>query len=146
MNESITISCDISPTDSADPVGLEIHINDQQIFNQDQVTEPVKLNHTVQLPENQEHVVKFTLKNKQSHHTTINDSGEIVKDSSIMIEHLAFDELELGQIVVEHAVYEHNFNGTGQTIQDKFYNYMGCNGTVSLKFDTPVYLWLLENI
>ena len=59
---------------------------------------------------------------------------------------LAFDEIELKQIFIDHAVYTHNFNGTQTEIQDKFYGEMGCNGTVSFKFTTPVYLWLLENL
>jgi hypothetical protein len=47
----------------------------------------------------------------------------------------------------EQAEYHHDCNGTAQqVILDKFYREMGCNGTVSLKFTTPVYLWLLENM
>jgi hypothetical protein len=49
-------------------------------------------------------------------------------------------------MVTEQAVYTHDFNGTQQEIQDEFYSEMGCNGTVSLKFSTPIYLWLLEHM
>jgi len=47
---------------------------------------------------------------------------------------------------VKLAQYQHDFNGTGNPTIDKFYGEMGCNGTVSLKFTTPIYLWLLENM
>jgi len=46
----------------------------------------------------------------------------------------------------ELATYTHDFNGTKELTQEKFYGVMGCNGTVSLKFATPIYLWLLENM
>jgi hypothetical protein len=38
------------------------------------------------------------------------------------------------------------FNGTSEVTEDKFYSELGCNGTVSLKFTTPMYLWLLEHM
>jgi hypothetical protein len=31
-------------------------------------------------------------------------------------------------------------------IKDKFYGSMGCNGTITFEFNTPFYLWLLENM
>jgi hypothetical protein len=43
-------------------------------------------------------------------------------------------------------VYEHDYNGTGTLTQEKFYGQMGCNGTVSLAFCTPIYMWLLEHM
>jgi len=59
---------------------------------------------------------------------------------------ITFDEIDCTQIVHDHAVYRHNLNGTGPEIDDQFFGDMGCNGTVELKFTTPVYLWLLENM
>jgi hypothetical protein len=58
---------------------------------------------------------------------------------------LEFDEILLGQIFINNAVYTHNCNGTAPETQNTFYGKMGCNGTVELKFTTPVYLWMLEN-
>jgi hypothetical protein len=46
----------------------------------------------------------------------------------------------------EKCVYTHNFNDTQPEIQDTFHGIAGCNGTISLQFNTPVYLWLLENM
>jgi hypothetical protein len=44
------------------------------------------------------------------------------------------------------AKYQHDFNGTGKLTTQNFYGELGCNGTVSLKFSTPIYIWLLENM
>jgi len=42
--------------------------------------------------------------------------------------------------------YCHDFNGTQPAVVDRFHGSLGCNGTVTLKFTTPIYLWLLENM
>ena len=69
-----------------------------------------------------------------------------MSDATLTIKDLAFDEIKLNYMLTELAVYTHDFNGTQDTTQDKFYGEMGCNGTVSLKFATPIYLWLLEHM
>jgi hypothetical protein len=49
-------------------------------------------------------------------------------------------------MITQQATYTHNFNGAGAETQEKFYGEIGCNGIVSLKFSTPIYLWLLEHM
>jgi hypothetical protein len=87
------------------------------------------------------------MKDKISDHTQIDLDGNIISDTRLVITNLAFDDINLGQLITEHAVYTHDQNAQLPTpVQDKFYSEMGCNGTVSLKFTTPVYLWLLEHM
>jgi hypothetical protein len=93
-----------------------------------------------------EHELRFILKNKTADHTQVDEAGNIVADATLTVTDLAFDEIRLGHMVTEQAVYTHDFNGTQKEIQDKFYGEMGCNGTVSIKFSTPIYLWLLEHM
>jgi hypothetical protein len=124
---------------------MEIWLDDQQIFNQDRVTEPQTVSYEFS-DLDAEHELRFVMKNKTADHTTVDESGIIVKDACLIISDLAFDDIALGNIVTEKAVYTHDFNGTVSLIQDKFFGQMGCNGTVSIKFTTPMYLWLLENL
>jgi len=49
-------------------------------------------------------------------------------------------------VFLDRAVYVHDFNGTGKFVNKQFFGEMGCNGTVELKFSSPFYLWLLENM
>jgi hypothetical protein len=86
------------------------------------------------------------MKNKTTEHTQIDADGNILTDSCICIENLSFDQIALGQMFIDQAVYEHDFNGTADAIKDKFFGIMGCNGTVTLSFTCPIYLWLLENM
>jgi hypothetical protein len=145
MNSSVNFGCCISSTDFSAQLGLEIWLDDLKIFDQEWIKESIKLNHDFSDDDGQ-HVLKFVMKNKTRSHTKCNKDGTIIQDANLIISQIEFDEIDIGQIVTNLSVYEHNFNGTGAPTQDKFYEQMGCNGTVSLPFETPVYLWLLENM
>ena len=69
-----------------------------------------------------------------------------MSDARVIITDVEFNGLKLDYTFVEQAIYTHDFNGTKQQQQARFYGEMGCNGTVSLEFSTPCYLWLLENL
>jgi hypothetical protein len=49
-------------------------------------------------------------------------------------------------MVTEVAAYHHDTNGSTAPVTDSFYGTMGCNGRVEMRFTTPIYLWLLENM
>jgi hypothetical protein len=145
MKNAFDISCIIDNTDRAVPLGMEIWINNQQIFNQDSISESQTVNYQFS-DDDAEHELRFVMKNKTTDHTKVDESGTIIKDACLIISNLSFDKIALEQLFIEKAVYHHDFNGSGNQIQDKFFGQMGCNGTVSLKFTTPMYLWLLENV
>ena len=144
MNNTVTISCTIGTTDPSAELGLEIWLDDQQLFDTNNVNDQ-QLEWQV-IEDEADHKLRFVMKNKNIEHTKIDEYGKIIQDARITIQNLCFDEIELGQLFIDHAEYTHNFNGTKDIVTDKFYGEMGCNGTVSLKFTTPVYLWLLENM
>ena len=140
------ISCTIGTSDPTAELGVEIWLDNSVLFDTDHVTHKVlPLEFTVDDSEG-EHELRFILKNKTEEHTICDDNGEIIKDATIEISKVAFEDIELNQLLVDRAIYTHNFNGTGETTTAKFYGTMGCNGTVSLKFSTPIYIWLLESM
>ena len=145
MSNTFTVSCEVSATSASVPLGLEIWIDEQQVFDSAYVQQDTVIAHKLADSEG-EHELRFVMKNKQLEHTQIDSNGNIVSDACIVIKNIKFDEIELGDIVNQLAVYTHDFNGTGNTVQDQFYNIMGCNGTVSLKFSSPIYIWVLENL
>jgi hypothetical protein len=109
------------------------------------VTEPVAVSVKIDDTDGK-HEFKFVMKNKTSAHTTLDADGNIVSDAVLSISNFAMDDIKLGHGFVNHAVYHHDFNGSQEPIEGKFYGEMGCNGHVSLAFTTPIYLWLLENM
>ena len=126
-------------------LGFEAWVDDTKFIDIDHVTAQQLI--SMEIPDvDADHELRFVLKNKTDKHTQIDENNKIISDSTLTITDLSFDEIKLGYILTELAVYTHDFNGTAEEIQDKFYGEMGCNGTVSLNFSTPLYLWLLEHM
>ena len=146
MTPKITITFNLATTDATAELGFEAWIDQRKFLDVDHVkeTQPV----TVELDDQDdaEHELRLVLKNKTTEHTQVDEQGNIITDARLVITDMAFDEIRLGHMFFEQAVYTHDFNGTGKTTEDTFYGELGCNGTVSLKFSTPVYLWLLEHM
>jgi len=145
MADQIQLACIVSSLDPTAKIGLEIWVDDTQIYNTEHVADTVNFTHDFEDAVG-DRQLQFLMKNKTQDHTTIDKLGNILTDCRLCIEKLSFDEIDLRQIFIEQAVYEHNRNGTTDKVQEKFYGEMGCNGTVTLTFTTPVYLWLLENM
>lgn len=96
--------------------------------------------------DDQEHCLEIELRGKEPRHTLIDEHGTILSDVVAEIHSIALDDIELGHVFVEQATYYHDHNGTTEPLHDQFFGAMGCNGRVTLKFHSPVYLWLLENL
>jgi len=146
MTSAVTISCILNTTDPNAAVGFEAWVNNNKFvdINHVQAQHPI----SIEIPDDDdsEHELRFILKNKTIEHTQVDEAGNIISDAKLSITDVAFDEIELGYVLTELATYTHDFNGTQSPTTDKFYGELGCNGTVSLKFSTPIYLWLLENM
>ena len=146
MTSTVSITFNLSTTDAMAELGFEAWIDQRKFLDLDHVkeTQPV----TVELDEQDdaEHELRLVLKNKTAEHTQVDEQGNIITDARLLITDVAFDEIRLGHMFFEQAVYTHDFNGTGKATVDTFYGELGCNGTVSLKFATPMYLWLLEHM
>jgi hypothetical protein len=139
------ISFVISPSDPACPLGVEVWIDQQQIFSTEHLASTVKISHDIN-EDDDEHKLCVILKNKLPEHTKIDADHNIVQDAVINIGSFEFDEIDVNQVVHAQAEYTHNFNGSAAEVQQKFFGSMGCNGTVNLKFSTPIYLWWLEHM
>ena len=145
MTNTTTISGSIDSSDKKIPLGTEVWIDNTCVVNVEHVDRIVHFSHEM-LDNDGEHELRIVMKHKTADHTEVNETGEIVRDVMLIISDVKFDEIELGQIFLEKTTYAHDFNGSQALIEDKFFGNMGCNGTVSLKFTTPTYLWLLENM
>jgi hypothetical protein len=139
------VSFDIAPSDSACPLGVEVWIDQQQIFNTEHLIAAETVKFEVE-DDDDSHELRVILKNKLPEHTKVSAEGSIVQDAVITVSRIEFDKISVDQVVQEQAVYHHDFNGSAAPVQAQFYGSMGCNGTLSLKFATPIYIWLLENM
>jgi hypothetical protein len=142
--ETILLSCQIDTSDAAVPLSLEAWLNDIKFFESKHVDQSQVI--SVDLPQDEgNHELRFVISGKTSEHTIIDNNGNIVKDAVLKLSNVTIDDININQLFQEHSVYTHDFNGSKSEIQDKFYGTAGCNGTITFKFTTPIYLWLLEH-
>ena len=143
--ETIAFTCQVQATNNTLALGLRVILDQVTIFENANVTENIQIQHEMSDADG-EHELTFELFGKLPEHTKITDTGEILSDAMLEINNITLDEINIDQIFQSLAIYRHDFNGTQAPADDKFYGSIGCNGTVTLKFTTPIYLWLLENM
>ena len=145
MTNTTTISGFIDSSDKKITLGTEVWIDDICVVNVEHVDRIVHFFHVLE-EDNAEHELRIVMKHKTPDHTELDNAGNIIRDAMLSISDIKFDEIALGQVLLNKAVYTHDFNGSQPPVDDKFFGDLGCNGTVSLKFTAPTYLWLLENM
>lgn len=106
--------------------------------------ETLFLEFTAELEEEQEHTLEIRLENKLKIDVVMDkETGQIQKDMLLNIESIEIEDIEIGMIKWNNSVYHPD----DQTIEPiKNCVNLGMNGTWKLKFASPVYLWLLENM
>jgi hypothetical protein len=93
------------------------------------------------------HTLKIRLENKNNSDTVL-ENGEVVKDMLLNIDDIMIDDISLGNLLWSaEYVLDHPQEYRGQTITklDNCVN-LGWNGTYILKFTSPFYIWLLEQL
>ena len=139
------ITFDVCSTSTNKPVGLDVLLDNNVVYSNDSfiAAESIK----VESPDDDtDHSLKIVLKNKTADHTVLDPLGAIVQDTNLIISNICFDKIKINHDILESATYTHDCNGTDELKEHKFYDVMGCNGTVEFKFTAPIYLWLLEHM
>ena len=95
------------------------------------------------------HEFKIRLENKSDRDVEKDGQGNILNDMLLNIESIEVDEIDLGQLKWSASVFTADqpktINGEDWTVLNKCVN-LGWNGTYTIKFDSPFYLWLLESL
>jgi hypothetical protein len=139
------ISFDVSTTNDQKSLNFEVQLDKTIVYSNNEFCKPETV--TFEVPDDDsEHELNFILKNKTVDHTQIDDLGKIITDCNIKIKNIKFDDIVLPYNALNNITYTHDCNGTKSLATYPFFEEMGCNGIATLKFSTPVYLWLLENM
>ena len=144
-SDNFTIGFNIDSTDYSAELGVRVYYDTKLIHENSHVNKPYSVSHEIS-DQDGEHELVIELFGKQPKHTTINDAGEIIKDAMLIVKDMEFDGIDVSNVLSITGQYTHDFNGTQSPVTTRFYNNLGCNGTVTMKFTTPFYLWLLENM
>ena len=140
------------------PPHAEIMINDKSHFTGDiSSTEdkPTIVEFEYEFEEGTDYNLIIKRSGKYKSQTVVNDNGDILKDQSLHIKSIEIDEIDLGALVYE-AVYTPEYpepwatqqREAGTELPESFKNVtsMGHDGTWKFKFESPFYMWLLENL
>ena len=142
---TVRLSCKVEPTDPSVPLKFQLRLDDQTLFEIAHVDQPSTVE--IHIPDDEgSHCLSFCMSGKTADHTKLDSSNNIVQDACIKISNITFDDIDIVALLPNLAVYHHDFNGSGEPVEHKFYEVMGCNGSVDLEFSTPIYLWLLEQM
>jgi hypothetical protein len=144
--ETAKISFDVETSNAECPLGLEIRLGNTVLLKNNHVQEKITFHYNIVDVDNGDHELQIVLTGKTLDHTIVDETGTIIKDATLQISNVTIDDLDVNQLFLEKCVYTHNFNGTQPEIEDTFYGVAGCNGIISFRFSTPIYMWLLENM
>ena len=154
---TVKLEFDIGTTDAECKLGVKVMLDNNVIYNTSHVSDRYHVSHNIS-DQDGEHELTIELYGKLPEHTEIDSAGNIVKDALINLENFKIDNIDISSMLTTYPTqlysdvpthiiqYCHDFNGTQSPLVDEFYGSLGCNGTVTLKFTTPIYLWLLENM
>jgi len=145
MSDTIKFQCDLSTTNPAAPLGFEVLLNNKSVFKREHVTESCQITFDI-VEDDSAYKLQFVMTGKTAEHTKIDEHGNITSDAMLTISNAIIDEIDITLLLNDQSKYSHDFNGTRPQVEEKFYDHMGCNGTVTFEFTTPFYLWLLENM
>jgi hypothetical protein len=117
--------------------------------------DPTVIEFEKELTEGEKYTLSISRSGKNNRQTKLNSKGEIEKDQLLHIKSIEIDEIDVGALVYE-GVYTPQYPepwysqqvSAGNTPEKSFKNVteMGHNGTWTLAFESPFYMWLLENL
>lgn len=145
MTEQIKLTMALTNNSKFNDLAVELWLDNVIFFDQSISQGTHKVGHTFTEDEDQ-HQFKIVLKNKQDYHTTIDENGNILEDTIIDVKDICFDTVNIDSMMHDLAKYKHDTNGNSNILTEPFHGHLGCNGTVTLDFHLPFYMWLLENM
>ena len=140
------------------PPHANIKINDQSLIRQD-ITgtekKPDVLEFTHKFNEGEKHKLVIERSGKTKNQCIVNDNGDVLKDQLLHIKSIEIDEIDIGSLVF-NGVYTPKYpepwatqqRSKGQDLPESFKNVtsMGHDGKWEFDFESPFYMWLLENL
>ena len=117
--------------------------------------EPTVIEFEKEFTEGEKYNLVISRSGKDTKQTVVNAEGGIEKDQLLHIKSIEIDEIDIGSLVYE-GVYTPEYPepwysqqiSAGNTPEKSFKNVttIGHNGTWTLAFESPFYMWLLENL
>lgn len=108
------------------------------------VTEETVIEKELTVDDDKTHKLHFTLHSKSKYDTVVED-GKIVKDTVVKIKQVELDDIDITSILsINKDSFYYVYNDSLE--KHTFYDTMGVNGTSTIEFTSPFYVWLLETL
>jgi hypothetical protein len=123
-------------------------------YAEGEITEPSNVTEYVSfecpVEEDKDHVLTVTFDNKTDSDVVENaDKTAIEKDMLLNIDSIEIDDIDLATLTMTASKFKcakpENWPEPGTTVLKNCVNF-GFNGTYELKFTSPFYMWLLDNL
>lgn len=140
------------------PPHVEIFIGDTIHYKGDITgteTDPNVIQFEQEVNEGETYTLTIKRTGKTSTQTIVNAKGDIIKDQLLNTKRIEIDEIDIGGLVYD-GVYTPDYpepwfsqqKKAGVDMPESFNNVtkMGHNGSWKFTFQSPFYMWLLENL
>lgn len=143
MSETVDIKINLSSEhwDNRYP-GARVYIN-QELIHEGLIAEPTELSCSGELDEG-EQVIVVEMYDKRDDDTVVDENENIIKDVILKIDNISFDDVDLNELVQMGSMYYPKSEYAPEVLNQCIN--LGWNGRWELKFSSPTYLWLLENL
>lgn len=139
MSESLDLEINLSSMWWDKPPRVKVWLNNNVIFR-GLIESPTSIKHTASLTEGN-HVLRISLSEKNGRTQTIVEDGKIIKDQILNIDNIIMDDIDLGHLIYTNSKFVADLGSEHHNMIN-----LGLNGTWYMPFQTPIYVWLLENL
>lgn len=111
--------------------------------------EDTEVEFDLQLQDGENYVLSVQYHNKDiARDVWVEDDGTLVKDKRVQLKTIAFDDIELDwfQLQDPSVIQYITSDPDGEDSTGFTATKLSWNGTTTLKFTAPIYIWLLENL
>ena len=159
INKTNKIITDVNKKNLFDYESNKPILNTENSYFNEEITHTENEPITITFEHELEHDVSYDLVIKRSGkdkgQTVVNEKGDLLKDQILHIRDITIDEIDIGALVYE-GKYRPEYPEPWASQQAKAGNKLpeiiknspdlGHNGTWTLTFNSPFYMWLLENL
>lgn len=143
MSEQVKVEIDLeSEYWNDNPFSVEVRVASKTVFNEE-IFKPTTVSETVDIDDGV-HLIEIHLSGKTEKDTVVDEQNNILNDLILHIKDIRFDEISIGHIQQTHSKYYTVADQSLPTLNNHVD--LGHNGIWTLDFETPIYIWLLENL
>lgn len=143
MTDSVDFEIDVDSTYwKFNFPNVTISVDDTILYDGDAM-DPIKATGTVDLDPGK-HKLTIRMSGKQANDTETDVNGNVLNDVLLHINNIKFDNVDIGYCKWKCSCYYPDGDDTPEYLEGVVD--LGWNGDYVIEFESPVYIWLLENL